>query len=806
MGDEAAVVWGAPGGSGPLTGIRVVDLGQYLAGPLCALLLADQGADVIRVDPPGGPRWSSPVNAVLLRNRRHVVLDLKDATDRQRAGDLIAGADVVIENFRPGVAERLDVGPAAMLERAPQLVYCSLPGFGSTDPRAGHAAWEGVVMAAASAYSLEVSGAFIPGGVTAGSTTVFSPLPLASVFGALEGALGVVAALIARQRDGAGQSVEVPLFDALFEAMGLRALSFERNAPGFTDFGSGFYRCAGDTYLTFIATWFHHLEHFVEAAGVQDWIDSGVADYERLWSDTATLIDLQRRLADLFATRPAGEWEQLGRARGCTLGMLRSTAEWMAEDQALASRTLVEVVDPLLGRVRLPGPAVRSSCFPDPVLSPRRSPGSDTAAVVAALDAGARPPATSPPVPPAGGGEGRMERWSPLAGIRVVDLSRVVAAPTAAKLLGQLGADVVKIDEDPERARAAFRMPVFHEHLNRSKKSMVADLKDANDAEVFRKLVSRADVVVHNFTIDVEARLGIDEPALRRLSPDLVYLYLNTYGRQGPWAGHRGYAELANITTGVTERSLGDHKPPTASSASMDYPRWTFTDYAAGVLGAFGATVALLDRQRTGRGHLVETSLARTTAIEQVLYMIDAGDGPDAGPRGTTAAGWGPLQRLYATSDGMVFVGASADRTGALLAALGVDVDGDHAGRLDSALEDSLALRTADEACRALQTAGIGAHRVTRVGELMAPGGMADQRGLRLEDQSEQFGTVVMPGPVIRFGRTPMRPGGLPGPFGSDRHAVLEDLEDLTGRVPAAPAMGRPDPPTSTPRGRQDAS
>ena len=776
-------MWGASATPGPLTGIRVVDLGQYLAGPLSALVLADQGADVIRVDPPGGPRWDTPVNAALLRGRRHVILDLHDATDRRRAGDLIASADVVVENFRPGVAGRLGVGADAMLARGPHLVYCSLPGFGADDPRADLAAWEGVVMAAAGAYSLDVSGSVIPGGVAAGSAPVFSPLPLASLFGALEGAMAIVAALLARRRDGLGQRVEVPLFDTLFEAIGLRALSYQRNGPAFTDFGSGFYHCADGTYFTFIASWFHHLERFVEAAGVRSWIDDGVVDYDRLWSDPATLRELQDRLAVLFATRPAQEWEDLARAHGCTVGMLRTTREWMAEPQAVVSGTLVAVDDPLLGRTLVPGIAVRSSSAPATPVPVRAAPGSDTAAVVTALDAG--PPAPGDGTAPTGR---RAVDDPPLAGLRVLDLSRVVAAPTAAKLLGQLGADVIKIDTDPATARAAFRMPAMHEHLNRAKETMVLDLKREADAAVFRRLVAETDVLVHNFTLDVEERLGIDEATIRRGTPDIVYLYLNTYGRQGPWAGHRGFAELANITTGVTERSMGDERPPTAASASMDYPRWTFTDYAAGVLGALGALVGLYDRSRTGRGHLVETSLVRATALEQILYIVAADREEMVEPRGTSAPGWGPGQRLYGTADGgTVFVGASPDQLTELAAALGVDI-ADHDGEgLAHALARAISERSVDETDAALRAIGVGVHLVTSVREVMAPGGVAHQRGLRLEDQTAEFGAVVMPGPVVRFGRTPMRPGALPGPFGCDREAILERLA-APRRHPRGPA------------------
>jgi hypothetical protein len=206
----SAAVWDDADTAGPLAGVRVVDFGQYLAGPLTGMLLADQGATVVRVDPPGGPRWSTPLNTVLLRGRRRVTLDLTDRRDRDRARRLIASADVLIESFRPGTMERLGIGPEGSLARAPGLVYCSLPGFGSDDPRRDVPAWEGVVMAAGGAYSLRAPNSFISG--HAGMR--FSPLPLASVFGALEAAMAVAAALVARHRDGLGQILEVPLSDA----------------------------------------------------------------------------------------------------------------------------------------------------------------------------------------------------------------------------------------------------------------------------------------------------------------------------------------------------------------------------------------------------------------------------------------------------------------------------------------------------------------------------------------------------------------------------------------------------------------
>ena len=183
---------------GALDGIRVSDFGQYIAGPLAAVMLGDQGADVIHVDPPGGPTWKTDADAFLQRGKRRISLDLKSPHDRETAGRLIDSADVVIENFRPGVMDRLGVGAESAIERNARLIYCSLPGFAPDDPRADMQAWEGILDAATDNCIPRV-GEEPPGWDW--SRPFYSAVPLASNFGAFLGATGIVMALIARQRD-----------------------------------------------------------------------------------------------------------------------------------------------------------------------------------------------------------------------------------------------------------------------------------------------------------------------------------------------------------------------------------------------------------------------------------------------------------------------------------------------------------------------------------------------------------------------------------------------------------------------------
>ena len=184
-----------------LEGVRVVEFGHYISGPLAALMLSDAGADVVHVDRPGDRGVEDPADAFLNRGKRRLTLDLKDRGDLAVAWDLAARADVVIENFRPGVMARLGLGPDELMAEHPRLVYCSLPGFGSWDPDADEPGWEGIVQSAAAGYRplrehWDPTGRF-KATVSDPYAPLYTPVPTASNFSGLLGALSIVMALIA---------------------------------------------------------------------------------------------------------------------------------------------------------------------------------------------------------------------------------------------------------------------------------------------------------------------------------------------------------------------------------------------------------------------------------------------------------------------------------------------------------------------------------------------------------------------------------------------------------------------------------
>jgi crotonobetainyl-CoA:carnitine CoA-transferase CaiB-like acyl-CoA transferase len=266
----------------------------------------------------------------------------------------------------------------------------------------------------------------------------------------------------------------------------------------------------------------------------------------------------------------------------------------------------------------------------------------------------------------------------------------------------------------------------------------------------------------------VDERLGIDEPSVRRAAPSVVYTYLNAYGRRGPWAGARGYADLLNCVTGIAMRTLGDRPVESGHPLLMvDRPRWAFTDYAAGAVGAFATMLGLFQQRRTGRGALAETSLERATALEQVIYAITY-DGRDVAEPTGDLMGWSPIQRLYETADGAVFVGALATQTSELLGTLGVDGVDD--------MEKAIAARRTQDVVDSLRSHDIGVHRAEPPGGLLAEDGVAHRMGILVQDESEASGHVVMPGPVARLSRTPLVAGALAPPFGANSDEIRREL------------------------------
>ena len=731
--------------SGVLEGIRVIDFGQYIAGPMAAMLLGDQGADVIRVDPPGGPRWDTPANATWNRNKRSIVLDLKSPDDKETARRLIDSADVVIENFRPGAMDRLGLGSAVMSAANPRLVYCSLPGFAADDPRATVAAWEGVLGAATASYRKhERTG-----------RPVYTAIPISSVYGAFQAALCVGIALNVRERDGVGQRVEVPLFDGTFAAMGYR-VSRVHNAPAVDPallrrMGGvgGQLECRDGRFVMYMGGNLRARD-FLEATGAAEWVDAAAAG-------KMTLEEVNERTRELFKTRTAREWEDFSEQVGTECGVCRTSAEWLDNEHALGSEIIIDVADPKLGTVRGPGINVRMSETPGSVRFPRRLPDADRKEILAELESSA----------PKGVSENLDATLrAALDGVKVLDLCIVLAGPTCGRTLAEFGADVIKIDS-PSR-----RLGRFHVDINRAKRSILLDLKTEEGVKVLWRLIDEADVIVQNFRNGVAERLGFGYEAVNARRPDIVYASLNYAGQVGPYAERPGHEQIAQAVSGMQERFGGDGRPTLQPYA--------VNDYGTGLMGAYAVALALLHRQRTGRGQHVDTALAYTATMLQSSLIQDFQGKVWDEPRGQHALGSSALHRAYEASDGWFFLGARASDL-KRLPELGQFSDlGDEA--LETQLESLFATKTVEEWTAVLEPAGIGAQRLVFDPSELAQDPWVLEHGLCVTREHDDLGTVTTNAPGVRLSRTPAEPGRPAPAPGSDFASILADA-GLEGEV-----------------------
>ena len=679
---------------GPLQGIRVIDFGQYVAGPLAAQLLADQGADVIRVDPPGGPRWQNPANAVLNRNKRSIMLDLHQVADRKTARDLIASADVVIENFRPGVMSKWGLGSAEMIAAHPRLVYMSLPGFPSRNAELAQVpAWEGVVLSAGGAYSdMNLNR------ILCGKSPSYFALPIASANAAALGVIGVMAALIARQKTGRGDAIEVPLLDAMLEAsyvLGIHDLpqryhlaeeyEYKRRLAHGEPLDMSYeevlslvsldpfyrrYRCKdGRNYFVCCTGNKGHVERLLQGFGVwEELLAEGLPTHDTMTSSSnwlprgeGSVYDwplydpwasrIQDMLSERFRTKTALQWEAWFAERGIPGAMDRTTEEWLNWEPARRAGLIVDVPDRERGTMRQPGAHVWVTGYQDAYAAPEsaRPLDSDSASILDELQVRKTDASALREVP-----AGADPQPLPLDGLRILDCANVIAAPLASATLARFGISVTKLD--PPKTQMSPGVTIFYAfHAGKGKRSMLIDLTKPEGQEVLDRLVSRCDIVLYNGTSRQLADLGLDLGSLKRRNPYVVLCHVSGFGgpMPSPIIERRAYDQIAQAVTGLSARAGGSLETPEMHAAAGT------VDTACGFLTAFAILLGIFDRNLQGQAAQVGSSLMAAANLVQAPFMWDCEDRePFEEPSGPDVKGEHALYRLYQASDGWLFLGA----------------------------------------------------------------------------------------------------------------------------------------------------
>ena len=738
----------------PLTGIRVVDFGHYIAGPLVGMLLADQGAEVIKIDRPGTPDYDTPANATFNRSKQKLQLNLKTPDDFETAKKMIKSADVLIENFRPGVMTRLGLGHDEARRLNPRLIYLSLPGFASTDSeKRSIRAFEGIVGAASGLYwDLHPAKRRL-----LGAPPVYTPIPLGSAYGAIHGALAVVLALYAREETGSGEVIEVPLVGAAMSAMSGMILHVEKPPANYGSRSSkmsdnaqlrderarvekmsykdrqAHWREASDlgsplfsTYLTGDDNWVHlHTAgngrltiRLFKALGIYDQLlRDGMVNvpcYENLertnnvqnpgglskaWNNTIT-----ERMTTAFLTKPATHWEQAMRAAGVPFTVHRTAQDWLLAPEPEAAALTVTVDDPDHGKMRQFGVQTSLSKTPDEWLQPK--PATQFTGEFDEMSTDRTHLSDA---------EGIRSTEVPkkliLDGLKVLDLSTVLAGPASARTLAEYGADVIKIDP-PSPYFGPGIVCWSAMEVSQGKRSIILDIKSEDGRNIFHELVNTADVVVHNFSPGVPERIGVDYESLKRHNPDIICVHLTAFNgpRPGPWDNRRGFDPVLQAATGIMLRYGGKGQSP------MLHGWASCVDYLTGYSASFGAALALFKRKRSGKGDLAMTSLAQGAQLVQapLMYATKTNRSGDE-PQGQEATGEHALYRIYRTSDGWLFLaGRKSDRSKLkMIPELSefpvLDVSDEEQTQF---LEEAIRNQPVDVWLEVFQNADLGCHRV----------------------------------------------------------------------------------------------
>jgi crotonobetainyl-CoA:carnitine CoA-transferase CaiB-like acyl-CoA transferase len=366
---------------GALSGIRVLDFGQYIAGPFAGALLAEQGAEVIKVERPGGdPMRGQDAFMVWNRSKKGIVLDLKKPEGLKIALDLAKKADVIIENFKPGTADKLGIGYDKIKELNPRAVYCSISGFGPKGPYAGWAGYDQIVSTVASVYT-EQGLATHP---------LFIVLPLASLYTAVDAAFYIVSGLCVREKTGSGQKIDVSLFRTILSTFRQFNVDFEGmfRAPWGPTGPMPLYRpyqCKdGEWLFTGLGNPKFFMQFAVEL-GHDEWLTDPLFEGAPFLIFPPRNAQVMSMLKPLYKTKTRAEWMKQFVDASIPVAPVQNVDDFMGYKQVIASDMVQTVKDPKKGAVREMGVPVALADTPGKIKGPSPQPGQHTREVLREL-------------------------------------------------------------------------------------------------------------------------------------------------------------------------------------------------------------------------------------------------------------------------------------------------------------------------------------------------------------------------------------------------------------------------------------
>lgn len=606
-------------GDGALSHLRVIELGDIPAS-YATRLLADLGADVVKIEPPGGDpsRLLPPFAGNVVHsersltfitantNKRSIVLDLANSrADREVFAKLLDSAQLFVEATPLGFLEELGFTDECFQTEFPELVIVSMTPFGRTGPYRNYKGSDAIANAA---------GGFLFGQGDDRRGQCTAPGHLAYQVAACVAATLGLAALRHARETGAGQRIDLSLQEALTftNSSSVARYTLENRlerrpgARAYGGAGTNIYRCNDGRYVHFTTNMPHMWKEFA-----QSWMnDPALAgpEWENPRYRDTHAEQVAKAFAEFIGRFNAHDFATEAQHRHLAAAPLNTIGEFVECEQLKSRAWLQEIEHPVIGRYRAPGFPMRLSLTPMRVRRPSPLLGQHQNEILAELEklsskalknVTKKDDATKPM----------------LAGLRMADLTQQYAGPLGTALLGYYGMEVVKIETavvpSKERESAA------HADMNRAKVGCTINLRHAEGKELFKQLVAKSDVVVDNFSSGVLERLGFRFEELQKINPGIIQAVMPGWGLTGPLKSWVAWGWQLLAYTGIM-RLWGYPDSPMESRCKIAWP-----DRVGAVTMTLGVLAALEYQQRTGKGQFIEAAMLEAQGAMMGPAILD---------------------------------------------------------------------------------------------------------------------------------------------------------------------------------------
>jgi len=367
--------------SGILSGIKVMDFGHYIAGPYAGMLLSEQGAEVIKVEPPGGDPFRSQKGfTVVNRSKKGISLDLKTPEGRKIALDLAGKADAVIENFKPGTADRLGVGYESVESINPRVVYCSISGFGRNGPYRDMPGWEMLVLSMSTLYTEQ----------NRVGDPVYQNLLVASHYAGFMAAFYITAALYAREMSGKGELIDVSLLKSVTAMQpnifgnSPAKIRYPFSTRGFMPLVR-IYRGSDGAWFVLNAASVGFYTALCTALGHEEWLTDPIFEGAPFLILPPRSAQVASMLQSIFNTKPRDEWVDVLRKANIPCAPVQSVEQFLVHPHVEANRLLVEMEEAGIGKIKEMNMPVSLSGTPGAIKGPSPTLGQHTTEVLTGL-------------------------------------------------------------------------------------------------------------------------------------------------------------------------------------------------------------------------------------------------------------------------------------------------------------------------------------------------------------------------------------------------------------------------------------